>query len=676
MKDKQKKQAGDAPRKKERDGAVAGGGASLLNALSLPDDLAALSVDELERLAAEIRSFLVETVTRTGGHLASNLGVVELTLALFKTFQFPNDQVVWDVGHQSYVHKILSGRLGGFPALRGAGGLSGFPKREESAFDAFDTGHSSTAISAALGMARARDIKRERKRVIAVVGDGALTGGMCYEAMNDAGRSKTDLLVVLNDNNMSISGNVGGVSEHLSKIRSAPAYMRLRDDIRNTIQRTPFVGEPLASLISTFKEKLKYALIPGVIFEELGFSYIGPVDGHDVAGLLRIFSGVKDRKGPTLVHVVTKKGMGYALAESNPQKFHGVSVRHPASESGRLQPVASFSDAFGGAAVSLARNDASLVAVCAAMASGTGLERFARDYPSRFFDVGIAEQHAVTLSAGMALNGLRPVVAIYSTFLQRAYDQILHDVCLQNAHVVFAVDRAGAVGEDGETHQGLFDIAFLRGMPNMTVLAPSGAGELRRMLEYALYEEKGPVAIRYPKAAREAELGFRFAALRRGKSEVLQPGTNVSIVAAGAMLPAAAEAADALAEQGVSAELVTARFLQPLDEAALCATARKTGRVLVVEDGIAAGGYGSAVLEALARAGVLCRATVLGFPSVPIAQGTRAEQLSRYGLDAEGIFAAALALAKTGDVPADANRPMRVAHRASLPGGSRRSARG
>ena len=697
----------------------------LLDTIRLPDDIKILDTSQLTRLAAEIRELLVETVLRTGGHLASNLGVVELTLALYKAFNFPEDKIIWDVGHQAYIHKLLSGRKDRFGSLRQDGGISGFPKREESPYDAFDTGHSSTSISAALGIARARDILGDKYRVVAVTGDGALTGGMCFEAMNDAGRSANDLLVILNDNKMSISGNVGSVSRYLSRIRSMPAYFSLREDIHSSLDKAPFFGKPLAGFISKLKSLIKYAIIPGILFEELGFRYIGPVDGHNIAELAKILDGVAGMRGPVLLHVLTKKGMGYHFAESDPQKYHGVAPngdgaakadkpahKHkPASQSLPAQQpptsaqaqslpapqplpaqqpptappsqslpapqgaVLSFSDVFGHELARLAGGDPSVVAISAAMTGGTGLGEFADKYPKRFFDVGIAEQHAITLAAGMALYGLKPVAAIYSTFLQRAYDQILHDICLQQAHVVIAIDRAGVAGEDGETHQGLYDLAFLRHMPHITIMAPACDDELEQMLRFAMYEIKGPVALRYPKGLiKRAEIQGKLDRLRAGRGEepgtwrggklrdgcgeescaefgnklkigrgeLLHSGGDITIVAAGPLLGAAIDAVEALSERGYGADLISARFVKPLDTRLIAASVQKTGRLLTVEDGCIAGGFGAAIAECLS--GMEYTARLCGFPDMPITQGERGAILRKYGLDGAGLLNCALEL--------------------------------
>ena len=656
---------------------------NLLEKINLPDGLKNMNAAELELLAAEIRDLLVDAVMKSGGHLASNLGVVELTLALYTIFDFPNDKIIWDVGHQSYIHKILSGRGSELGGMRLAGGISGFPKREESPFDSFNTGHSSTSISAALGIARARDINGDKYRVVTVTGDGALTGGLCYEAMNDAGRSANDLIVVLNDNKMSISGNVGSVSRHLSRIRSLPFYFTLRDDIHSSLNGVPVVGRPLASFISKAKSLIKYAFIPGVIFEELGFRYIGPVDGHNVAELLKIFRGVASMRGPVLVHVLTKKGMGYPEAEADPQKYHCIT---PAFQNNAPTRPRYFSNIFGNELCALAKTDKSIVAISAAMTEGTGLNEFEKAYPKRFFDVGIAEQHALTLAAGMSLYGLKPVAALYSTFLQRAYDQLFHDICLQNAHVVVAVDRAGIVGEDGETHQGVYDIAYLRHMPNLTVMAPAYDGELSAMLKFALYETDGPVAIRYPKGVytresilrklerlrpvrtnrpvrsnlsiqayrqrrpdyaklsefRELTDGEISAPLELGRGELLLHGADVTIVAVGATLEAALDAAAELIKRGCGVDLISARFIKPLDAELIVESVKKTGKLLVAEDGCIIGGFGGAVAELLA--GVRYDAHFCGFPDKPIEQGKRSDLLHKYGLSGEALSNAALEL--------------------------------
>ena len=655
---------------------------SILDTIELPFGIKNLRTPELMRLAAELRGLLIDTVLLTGGHLASNLGVVELTIALFKVYDFPRDKIVWDVGHQAYVYKILSGRKDRFSELRQSGGISGFPKRDESPFDSFNTGHSSTSISAALGIARARDLQGDGYRVLTVTGDGALTGGLCYEAMNDAGRSVNDLTVILNDNAMSISGNVGSISRHLNRIRTLPVYFSLRDDIYSSLNKAPLIGRPLAAFISKIKSLIKYAFIPGVLFEEMGFRYIGPVNGHNIDELVGIFKGVAAMRGPVLVHVLTKKGMGYPRAESDPQKYHGVSpnkfyakpprvFQSPGVEAAAQTGASGFSAVFGREIVKLASSDTSITAISAAMTDGTGLREFAAEFPKRFFDVGIAEQHALTLAAGMSLYGLKPVVALYSTFLQRAYDQTLHDICLQGAHVVIAVDRAGVAGEDGETHQGLYDIAFLRHMPNIAIMAPAYDDELAGMLRFALYEVNGPAVLRYPKgiytrkmieeklcklreysggnaAVGNAAVGADAAVDNCGaglivnRAERLLAGSDITIVAAGTMLYAALEASERLVAKGIGVDLISARFIKPFDETLINNSVRKTGRLLVAEDGCVAGGFGSAILERLRERPdkvILC-----GLPDIPIAQGERGNILKNYGLDGDGLLKSAFEL--------------------------------
>ena len=638
---------------------------NILDRITAPSDVKQLKRDELFQLNEEIRAFLIESVSKTGGHLASNLGVVELTTALHKVFDFPKDKIVWDVGHQSYTHKILSGRKSEFGTLRKLGGLSGFPKTAESEYDSFNTGHSSTAISAAIGMARARDLNGDSYSVLAVVGDGALTGGMCYEALNDAGRSANNLTVILNDNNMSISKSVGGISRHLNRIRTKPAYFKLRDNINNIIRAIPLIGIRLAVLISNIKNKIKYTFIPGVIFEELGFKYIGPVDGHDPAAMIKVFEGVRKMKGPILVHALTKKGFGYSFAEEEPQVYHGVAPFAPETGDSMSSEKMTYTLAFGNKLVKLAKDDKRIVAITAAMKSGTGLDAFSEEFPDRFFDVGIAEQHAVTMAAGMAATGIIPVVAIYSSFLQRAYDQILHDVCLQDLHVVFAVDRAGVVGEDGETHQGSYDIAFLGHLPNITVMAPSDYVELTKMMKAAIYSIKGPVAIRYPKGSVNAGLNkiirmrrfsrtrsSRVASISIGKSEKIMDGGDVTVVAVGAMLEASLAAACVAKPLGISAEVINARFIKPVDIDTIGKSVMKTKKLLIVEDGCGTGGFGSSVLECLNKAGAEFSACICGLPDQPIPHGKRQELLDMCGLSITSLANQIVKLATDGSIGA------------------------
>ncbi|MBC7325328.1 MAG: 1-deoxy-D-xylulose-5-phosphate synthase, partial [Moorella sp. (in: Bacteria)] len=527
---------------------------SLLEQIKEPADLKRLGNHDLEVLAGEIRRELVGTVARTGGHLAPNLGVVELTLALHSVFDLPRDKIIWDVGHQCYVHKLLTGRRQQFNTLRQFGGLSGFPKRAESPYDAFNTGHSSTSISAALGMALARDLKGENYQVVAVIGDGALTGGMAFEAMNHAGHLKTNLVVILNDNEMAISSPVGGLADYLSRLRTDPMYSRSKEELENLLNRLPHVGPRLLKIIDRMKDSFKYLVVPGMFFEELGFTYLGPIEGHNLARLREVLQRARNTRGPVLVHVVTTKGKGYRPAENNPGSFHGVGPFEP--ETGiPINPGGppSYTSVFGAELVRQGKKNNRLVAITAAMPDGTGLIPFARRFPKRFYDVGIAEQHALTLAAGLAAAGLKPVVAIYSTFLQRAIDQVIHDIALMGLPVVLAIDRAGLVGEDGETHQGLFDLALLRCIPGMVIMAPKDEQELRHMLVTAL-QYNGPAALRYPRGAGVGvPLTGTAQPLPVGKGEVLRQGRDVAILALGPLAYAAMTAAEQLAARGIEA---------------------------------------------------------------------------------------------------------------------------
>lgn len=617
----------------------------LLGSLDLPGDLSRLNRFQLKQLADEIRSFMIKTVADNGGHLAPNLGVVELTLALHSTFSSPRDRIIWDVGHQCYVHKMLTGRLDRFHTLRQQDGLSGFPKPSESGHDPFGTGHSSTSISAALGLAIARDRNNEQHQVIAVIGDGALTGGMSYEALNHAGHLKHNLLVVLNDNKMSISNNVGAMSNYLGRLRSDPKYSRFKMELEQALGRLPFFGKQVVQSAERFKGGLKYLLMPGMIFEELGLTYLGPVDGHDITAMQRVFRQAGRFKGPVLVHVLTEKGKGYHYAERSPERFHGIGpfdLNNGRSLGEKQAP--SYTDLFAGTIVKLAAQNKKIVAISAAMAVGTGLDRFAEAYPDRFFDVGIAEQHAVTLAAAMAAGGLKPIVAIYSTFLQRAYDQLIHDVCLQNLPVVFAVDRAGIVGEDGETHQGLFDLSFLRSIPNMAIMAPSNEEQLQHMLFTAL-SSNGPVAIRYPRASVEGVELTVPRLLPWGKGELLREGEDILFVAAGPVVNETLRAAEKLFWQGISAAVIDARFVKPLDGELIATWARKCRQVITVEENNLAGGFGSAVAELLEGNNLFCPVKRIGVGDCFVKQGSRPAMLAAHGLDAESICRAAVALA-------------------------------
>lgn len=615
---------------------------SLLARINSPQDLRRLSLAELNQLAGEIRQELVTTVSRTGGHLAPNLGVVELTLALHLVFNSPRDQIVWDVGHQTYVHKLVTGRRDAFATLRQHGGLSGFPKRSESVHDVFDTGHSSTSVSAALGLAVARDIKKESYHVVAVIGDGALTGGEAFEALNHAGHLGTRLIVVLNDNEMSIANNVGALSRYLSRLRTDPAYFRSKEEIEHLLRKIPRIGSRVLQAVDRMKDALKYLLVDGVFFEELGFTYLGPVNGHDLVDLQEVLRQASHVDKPVLVHVVTRKGKGYLPAEQNPDLFHGIGPFDIATGKPKKQSsIPTYTQVFGETLVKLAESNPRILAITAAMAGGTGLERFASRFPNRFFDVGIAEQHAVTLAAGMARGGLQPVVAIYSTFLQRAYDQVVHDVCLQNLPVVLAIDRAGLVGEDGATHQGIFDISFLRHIPNLVIIAPRDENELQHAL-YTALKLSCPVAVRYPRGegrgvAREKE--WRF--LEPGRGEILREGQDVAIFGVGPMVYTALEAAELLREWEISAAVADLRYLKPLDEGMILQLGQATGRIVILEEHVLAGGTGSAVLEILHRAwpreknmpAVLC----LGLPDRFIEHGAPDKLREVYELTSEKV---------------------------------------
>lgn len=611
----------------------------ILDSINNPQDLKKLSVRELEILAREIRETLVNTVARTGGHLAPNLGVVELTIALHCVFDSRRDRIVWDVGHQSYVHKLLTGRKKQFASLRQYKGLSGFPKRSESSYDAFNTGHSSTSISAALGLALARDIRGEKHSVVAVIGDGAIGGGMALEALNHAGHLGVDFIVVLNDNKMSISTNVGALSSYLGRLRTDPMYYKGKEELEALLRRFPAIGNRVVRLAEKLKDSLKYLVVPGMLFEELGYTYLGPVDGHNISKVKSMLLHAKNTKGPVLFHVSTTKGKGYEPAEKDPNKFHGVGFFNP--ETGKIvakNEAPSYTEIFGRTLVKIAEKDSKVLAITAAMPDGTGLKNFSNLYPERFFDVGIAEQHAVTLSAGLAAGGFKPVVAIYSTFLQRGYDQILHDVCLQNLPVVFALDRAGIVGEDGETHQGLFDFAYLRHVPRMVVMAPKDENELQHML-YTAVKYSGPIALRYPRGMGEgAQLEEEFHELAIGKGEVLREGRDLAIFGTGPLVYKALRAAEILSTHGVEAAVINARFIKPLDKELILKYASLTHRVVTCEEHVLAGGFGSAVSELLSDEGTAdCKVLRLGIPDTFVEHGHPEIIRQEFGLTAEGM---------------------------------------
>lgn len=616
---------------------------NLLNSINSPRDLKELNNNQLKELAGELREAIIETVSKNGGHLAPNLGVVELTLAVHKVFDTSRDRIVFDVGHQCYVHKLLTGRRNEFYTLRKYGGVSGFPRCSESNHDAFGTGHSSTSISAALGLALARDMSGEKYSVAAIIGDGAMTGGMAFEALNHAGHLGTDFIVILNDNEMSIGENVGGLSKYLTRIRTDPMYSRGKDEIENLLKKLP-IGKQVLKVADRLKDSLKYLVVPGMIFEELGFTYLGPIDGHNIDETINILKQAKAMKGPILVHVITQKGKGYKPAEENPDKFHGTGPFDIVSgEALKKNSAPTYTSVFSDTLIKLAGENKKIIAITAAMASGTGLDKFAQHYPDRFFDVGIAEQHAVTLAAGMAIKGYKPVVALYSTFLQRGYDQVLHDVCLQNLPVVFAIDRAGIVGDDGATHQGLFDITFLRSIPNITIMAPKDENELQHMLKTAL-ELPGPCAVRYPRGAGiGSPMDEEPLALPVGKAEVLRRGSDVTLAAIGNMVPLVEEAAGELAKLGVQAAVINARFIKPLDDQCIAHYAAETGRLITVEEHVLAGGFGSSVLEMLEAKGLHnIKVNRLGIKDEFVEHGAPSIMREKYGLTVDNIVMKAL----------------------------------
>jgi 1-deoxy-D-xylulose-5-phosphate synthase len=610
----------------------------ILDSINSPADLKKLSYQELEVLSKELRDYVIKVVSENGGHLASNLGVVELTLALHRVFDTPRDKIVWDVGHQSYIHKIITGRRESFKTLRKINGISGFPKREESVYDSFETGHSSTSISAALGMAKARDLAGENYSVAAVIGDGALTGGMAFEALNHAGDFPTNLIVILNDNEMSISHNIGGLSNYLSKIRTEPAYFKMKGKIEAILNRIPVIGGSMFRGAERLRDWMKYLLVPGVIFEELGFKYFGPINGHDIRKLEDVIKRAKSYNGyPVLIHVVTVKGKGYSIAENKPDIYHGISPFF--IENGELKSKNSkktYSEIFGDTLLKLAGEDNKIVAVSAAMAEGTGLSAFASKYKGRFFDVGIAEQHAVTFCAGLASEGFRPVFAVYSTFLQRAYDQIIHDVCMQKLNVVFAIDRAGIVGSDGETHQGVFDITYLRHIPNIRIMSPKDGNELSEMLEMALSLE-GPTAIRYPRG-KAKKFEFAHTPLELGKSEVILEGEDGVIISEGNMVSTALEVCERLEKAGRNFTLVNARFIKPLDEELLVGLSKKHKLIYTLEDNVVSGGFGSSILELLSRLRADVDVRIIGFDDSFIPHGEKEELYSLKKIDSESVF--------------------------------------
>lgn len=614
----------------------------LLDKLNFPEDLKKLNEEDYKVLSDEIREFLIDSVSKTGGHLASNLGVVELTLSLFKVFNFNKDRIVWDVGHQSYIYKILTGRKDKFIKLRQYNGISGFPKRNESKYDCFDTGHSSTSISAALGIARARDLKKENYNVISVIGDGALTGGMAIEALNDVGFRKTKMIIILNDNQMSISKNVGGLSRYLNKLRIDPGYNKLKTDIYASLESSN-LGKNIAGKISKVKDSIKQLVVPSMFFENIGVKYIGPIDGHDINAMVDVFLKAKEINEPVIIHVLTQKGKGYALAEESPSKYHALGPFNLESGELNVSPKNSYSKAFGKALVNLGAHDERIVAITAAMPEGTGLNCFSQKYKDRFFDVGIAEEHAVTLAAGMASNGLKPVFAIYSTFLQRAFDQLLHDVCLQNLPVVFAIDRAGIVGEDGETHQGINDLSYLSMIPNIHIVAPKCLEEVEILLKWAL-NKNSPVAIRYPRGGNIINTLSPIKEVEEGKWEVINKGSKVCIIATGKMVQHAILAKDILYEKGLNPTLINATFIKPIDKKLLENIKKEGYNILTIEDNILKGGLGSSIKDYLSEIDYKGTIRSLGYDDEFISQGNVEILYKAYKLDCENISKAVIKL--------------------------------
>ncbi len=608
--------------------------------MNFPEDFKKIKKSELPLLADEIRTFLIKSVAKTGGHLASNLGVVELTLALHYCFDFSVDRIVWDVGHQAYTHKILSGRKNDFVLLRKKNGLSGFPKTEESGYDAFNTGHSSTSISAGLGLAQARDLAGAGYNVVSVIGDGSMTGGLAYEALNNAARNNTKFIIILNDNQMSISKNVGAMSKYLTELRSAPKYIEAKKDVSELLNSLPILGSKVNKVLEKTKDSIKYALLPSIIFEQLGIKYIGPVDGHDIDRIINVLNKVKNFDKPVLIHVLTTKGKGYENAEKFPSKFHGigsfdVETGIPFSK----KTGETYSEIFGSTLCRLSAKNKKIVAITAATPLGTGLDFFSKAYPKRFFDVGIAEEHAVTFAAGIAKGGFTPVFSVYSTFLQRGYDQIIHDVCLQKLHVVFSIDRAGIVGEDGETHQGIYDLSYLSHIPNMTIISPKNKYEFEKMLEFAVNDFKEPIAVRYPKGVVSDVFEEHFEEIVLGKSEYIYDGEKIIIIFVGNMADIASKVYNKLKENGYNPALVNARFINPIDYELIYDIKERFEYVFTIEDNIRSGGFGSKLDSELINNCVFNKKIYnFAFPDVFIKQGSKYEIYDEFGLTYEKIF--------------------------------------
>lgn len=611
----------------------------VLDKIQKPNDIKKLTELELDELGDEIREFLVNNISKTGGHLASNLGVIELTMALHLAFDLPKDKIIWDVGHQSYTHKILTGRKDGFETLRQYGGMSGFPKTQESDCDPFNTGHSSTSVSAGLGLAMAREITGEDYRVVSVIGDGALTGGMAYEALNNASSIKSNFIIVLNDNNMSISENVGGMNAYLSGFRTADGYRDLKASVMNSLSHIPVYGDRMVKGIRNTKSSIKQLFVPGMFFEEMGIIYLGPIDGHNIHAMKKKFEEAKRVDGPVIVHVITQKGKGYLPAERHPARFHGAEpfdIETGVPSTKRLK--ANYTDVFATIIKKLGERDDKVVAITAAMADGTGLRRFGNVYSDRFYDVGIAEEHAVTFAAGLAKAGLKPIFAVYSSFLQRAFDQILHDVCIQDLHVVFAVDRAGLVGSDGETHQGIFDISYLSVIPNMTIMAPKNKWELSDMMKFAM-EYNHPVAVRYPRGTAYDGLNEFRSPIELGKSEIIYKGNEIALFALGSMVITAEKVADILRENGIDATLVNARFAKPFDEQCIRDLSDNHRILVTLEENVLSGGLGEHISTFVQQEDIDMDVINIAIPNAYVEHGN-VEQLKKIlGIDAESVAA-------------------------------------
>ncbi len=609
----------------------------LLEKIAKENDIKKIKKEDYTALAEEIRQFLIEKISVTGGHLGSNLGAVELTMALHLSLDLPNDKIIWDVGHQAYTHKLLTGRRGGFAMLRKYGGMSGFPKRKESECDCFDTGHSSTSISAGLGLVKARDLLGEQRTIISVIGDGSLTGGMAYEALNNAAQLKTNFIIILNDNNMSISENVGGVSKYLNNIRTANGYLDLKEGVYNALQNVPR-GERIVKSIRRAKSSVKHLVIPGMFFEDMGVTYLGPVDGHNVEAMMKVIREAKRCKNAVLIHAITEKGKGFAPAERHPARFHGtepfdVETGLPANP----KTAPNYTDVFSTVMTKLGARDEKVAAITAAMPDGTGLKRFRNLYPERFFDVGIAEQHAVTFAAGLAAGGMKPIVAVYSSFLQRAYDQILHDVCIQNLPVVFAVDRAGLVGSDGETHQGIFDLSYLSSIPGMHILAPKNKWELSDMLKFALALER-PAAVRYPRGSAYDGLKEFRSPIELGKSEILYEEEDIVLVAAGSMVKTAVAVRKGLKDMGYACSLINARFVKPIDEEMIREMTQSHKLLVTMEENVASGGFGEKVREYMDSLHGTCRMLAVAIPDEYVEHGNVALLYQEVGIDADTVL--------------------------------------